>query len=70
MQAVRIHEFKEGMGLLYVCTQLSIMIPGLCQVSIPQASFCTPACPVPAPKVGTGVLGAEGEQWRPNLLVH
>lgn len=70
MQAVRIHWFKEGMGLLCVCTQLSTMIPGLCQVSILQALSCAPACPVPAAKVGTGVPGAEREQWRPDLPVH
>lgn len=57
------------MGVLCVHTQLSITIPGMCQDSIPQAP-CAPACPVPADKVGTAVLGAGGEQQRPDLLVH
>lgn len=60
----------NGMGLLCTCTQLSIMIPGMCHGSIPQAMSCAPACTVPAAKVGTGMLGAEGEQRCPDLLVH
>lgn len=57
MQPVRIHRSKERNGSA-VCVHPEI--PGMCQGSVQQASSCAPACPVPAAKVSTGVLGAEG----------
>ena len=60
----------EGMEPLCACTQLSIMIPEMCQGIIPWASSHSPACPISAAKVGTRMPAAEGERRGPDLPVH